>query len=262
VGRLGLTLNLFLVALSVVALIALAGAIYQRAGRASDVRRYPPLGCLIDVGGVRLHVHMIGEGAPPVVFEAGIAATSLSWQLVQPEIAKFAQTASYDRAGLGWSGASPHPRAVWQVADELRMVMDRACIPSPRISHSKCFIRDSSNRHGAQSLGRHAGAMRATSIDFQWSPEFADLRFKTGVSRHSHTLHSRELLKCVYRAAQYSRVLRWAIRRFEAGFRASFGAPLDLARGWWTPPLAPLDAYNVESDQVRSLGLKSAGLPD
>ena len=36
-----------------------------------------------------------------MVFEAGIAATSLSWQLVQPEIAKFTQTASYDRGRHG-----------------------------------------------------------------------------------------------------------------------------------------------------------------
>jgi len=30
---------------------------------------------------------------------------------------------------------------------------------------------------------------------------------------------------------------------------------LDLERGWWTPPLAPLDAYNVESSQIQSMGL-------
>jgi hypothetical protein len=103
-GYLGLTLNHILAALGTAALLALAGAIYQRAGHARDARRFPPLGRLIDIGGTSLHVYNIGEGSPPVVFEAGIAATSLSWQLVQPEIAKLTQTASYDRAGLGWSG--------------------------------------------------------------------------------------------------------------------------------------------------------------
>jgi len=111
----------------------LVGTIYQRVGRTYDARRFPPFGCLIDIGSARLHVYTIGEGTPPVVFEAGIAATSLSWQLVQPEIAKFTQTASYDRAGLGWSGASLQPGTVWNVADELRTVMDRADISKPRI---------------------------------------------------------------------------------------------------------------------------------
>jgi pimeloyl-ACP methyl ester carboxylesterase len=138
VGGLGLILNLILTGLGIAALLALAGAIYQRAGRASDARRFPPLGRLIDIGSANLHVYTIpeyraGEGSPPVVFEAGIAATSLSWQLVQPEIAKFTQTASYDRAGLGWSSASLQPRTLWNVADELRTLMDRAGISRPRI---------------------------------------------------------------------------------------------------------------------------------
>jgi pimeloyl-ACP methyl ester carboxylesterase len=137
-GYLGLTLNLILAVLGTAALLALVGAIYQRAGRSSDGRRFPPLGRLIDIGGTSLHVYTIpeyraSEGSPPVVFEAGIAATSLSWQLVQPEIAKFTQTASYDRAELGWSGASLQPRTVWNVADELRTLMDRADIPKPLI---------------------------------------------------------------------------------------------------------------------------------
>ena len=31
---------------------------------------------------------------------------------------------------------------------------------------------------------------------------------------------------------------------------------LDLEKGWWTPPLAPLDAYTVEFDPIHNLGLK------
>jgi pimeloyl-ACP methyl ester carboxylesterase len=133
VGHLGLTLNLILAALGTAALLALAGWFYQRAGRARDARRFSPLGRLIDIGSGSLHLYNIGEGTPPVVFEAGIAATSLSWQLVQPEIAKITQTASYDRAGLGWSGASLPRGSIWELADELRSVMDHADIPKPRI---------------------------------------------------------------------------------------------------------------------------------
>ena len=125
-------------ALGTAALLALTGALYQRSGRASDLRRFPPPGRLIDVGGASLHVYANpeyagAEGSPPAVFEAGIAATSLSWQLVQPEIANFTQTVSYDRAGLGWSGPGLQPRTIWNVADEWRTLMDRADIPKPRV---------------------------------------------------------------------------------------------------------------------------------
>ncbi|HEY2843499.1 MAG TPA: alpha/beta fold hydrolase, partial [Bryobacteraceae bacterium] len=122
-------MNVILAVLGFVALLVGAGTIYQRTGRAGDARKYPPLGRVID----SWHVYSRGEGVPPVVLEAGIAATSLSWQLVQPELAKCAQTVSYDRAGLGWSGASDQPRTIWNVAEELRILMDRAGISKPRI---------------------------------------------------------------------------------------------------------------------------------
>src|SRR6266404_445657 len=92
-GHLGLVL--VVVALGTLLVLVLAGALYQRAGRAGDARRFLPPGRLFDIGNAKLHVLTLGEGLPPVVFEAGIAATSLSWQLVQPGIAKFAQTISY-----------------------------------------------------------------------------------------------------------------------------------------------------------------------
>jgi hypothetical protein len=39
------------------ALLALAGAVYQSLSEAADVRAYPPPGQLVDVGGYRLHIN-------------------------------------------------------------------------------------------------------------------------------------------------------------------------------------------------------------
>ena len=97
--------------------------------------------------------------------------------------------------------------------------------------------------------------MRATRIHFQWSPGFSAESFRAGVSLHSHTLHSREPLDLLYRAANHSWLLRALLRESERRYAAFYGAQLDLARGWWTPPLAPLDAYTVEFDQIKALGL-------
>jgi hypothetical protein len=98
--------------------------------------------------------------------------------------------------------------------------------------------------------------MKATRIHLQWSPGFSTESYGAGVSLHSHTLHSRESLDLFYRAAGHSALLRAALRHTERRFRTSYGADLNLEKGWWTPPLAPLDAYTVEFDQIQSLGLK------
>src|SRR5215471_21562381 len=93
--------------LALLTLMVIAGVAYQRLGLVKDARRFPAPGRLIDIGGFRLHLDVRGEGSPTVLFEAGIAATSVSWNLVQPEIAKITTTASYDRAWLGWSDPAP-----------------------------------------------------------------------------------------------------------------------------------------------------------
>ena len=97
--------------------------------------------------------------------------------------------------------------------------------------------------------------MQATRIHLQWSPGFSADSYKTGVSLHSHTLHSRESLDLIYRAARHSAVLQAALRHAERRYRAGYGTALDLEKGWWTPPLAPLDAYTVEFEQIRAMGL-------
>ena len=82
-----------------------------------------PPGRLIDVGGHRLHVTSAGDGSPPVLLESGIAASSLSWAVVQPAIAGFTRVHAYDRAGLGWSDVPSCPRTFDRIVEELRAVL-------------------------------------------------------------------------------------------------------------------------------------------
>jgi len=97
--------------------------------------------------------------------------------------------------------------------------------------------------------------MKGTRIHFQWSAERPQARFATAVSLHSHTLHSREPLDFLYRVAKQYMPMRWALRGSEIGFQFLKGIRLDPGRGWWTPPLGPRDAYAVEFDQIRAMGL-------
>src|SRR6186713_1551314 len=80
-------------------------------------------GLLVDVGGHRLHAICRGHGSPLVLLEAGIAASSLSWSVVQPEIARFTRVCAYDRAGLAWSEAASKPRTFDRIVDELARVL-------------------------------------------------------------------------------------------------------------------------------------------
>src|SRR5258705_10945572 len=93
----------------------------------------PPPGQLVDVGGHRLHLQCAGEGTPAVVFDAALGASSLSWSLVQPAVARVTRACSYDRAGFGWSDAGPMPRTAGRAADELRTLLDRAGVLPPYV---------------------------------------------------------------------------------------------------------------------------------
>lgn len=128
-----------------------ASIAYELTGAYRDSRRFPPPGRLIDVGGCSMHLNNQGRGQPAVILESGVAATSLSWTLVQPEVARFTSVCSYDRAGLGWSGRSIKPRTVAQMVSELDELLSRARIPPPYVlvghSFGGLLIRAYANTH-------------------------------------------------------------------------------------------------------------------
>ncbi len=70
---------------------------------------------------------------PAVIFDAGIAASSLSWTRVQPEVARFTRACSYDRAGLAWSEVSTTPRSMSTLVDELHQLIQQASLQAPYV---------------------------------------------------------------------------------------------------------------------------------
>jgi len=97
------------------------------------VRENPPPGQMVDVGSHQMHLYCTGEGRPTVILESGMNDFYLSWVMVQPEIAKTTRVCSYDRAGLGWSEVSPHPRTSEVMVDELNTLLKNAEVESPYI---------------------------------------------------------------------------------------------------------------------------------
>jgi pimeloyl-ACP methyl ester carboxylesterase len=99
------------------------GVLYQRTGARRARQRFAPPGLLIDVGGHRLHATCMGHGSPVVLLESGIAASSLSWAVVQPQVATFTRVVSYDRAGLAWSDSASCPRTFDRIVEELSTLL-------------------------------------------------------------------------------------------------------------------------------------------
>src|SRR5262245_20046424 len=104
-------MNALLIVLTIFVGLLILGAVYQIIATRRDRKNFPPPGQLVDVGGHRLHLNVMGKdkNGPTVILEAGMASISSNWGWVQREIAKTTCAVSYDRASLGWSDAGTRP---------------------------------------------------------------------------------------------------------------------------------------------------------
>ncbi|WP_157601541.1 alpha/beta fold hydrolase [Saccharomonospora halophila] len=117
------------------------------------VRATGPAGRLVRIGGRAVHVlgteppDGVPGGTPTVVFESGLAAPVQAWTWVREAVTPHARTVSYERAGTGFSGRAPGPRAVPRLAAELGEVLDALAVTGPvvLVGHSfgglvtRCF---------------------------------------------------------------------------------------------------------------------------
>jgi len=92
--------------------------------------------------------------------------------------------------------------------------------------------------------------MSQSSVSYLWREPEAAKGFTTGVSLHSHTNQSKETLDFIAELSKDWKVLqpvmRWAERR---GKRLT-GIDPDYARAYWTPPLTPSLAFDLERGQI------------
>ena len=87
----------------------------------------------VNVGGHSINLLIGGQGTPAVIFEGGLGAGIASWSTVQKDVATFAQTVSYDRAGLSQSEPGPKPRSAKQIATELSAALQKAGVKPPYV---------------------------------------------------------------------------------------------------------------------------------
>ena len=95
--------------------------------------------------------------------------------------------------------------------------------------------------------------MSNTSISYLWRDPKAAEGFKSGVSLHSHTNQSKETLDFIAEMSQdwpwLMPIMRWAEDRSaeKTGIRPQY------AKSYWTPPLTPKLAFDLEEKQIENL---------
>ncbi len=178
-GRLALKWLLLLLGLGVG-----GGTAYQWTVGQREARLYPPPGRLVGVGGYRLHINCTGEGGPAVIFEAGLGDTSVTWDTVQPEIAKFTRVCSYDRAGYGWSDPPQEARTSENIAKELERLLTNAGVAGPYVLVGHSFGGFNVRVFAAQYPRQVAGIVLVDS-----SYPFQDDRFPASARTESYYSH-------------------------------------------------------------------------
>ena len=95
------------IVIAAIAVLLLAGAIYQNLSSGADERANPPPGTLVDMGGYKLHLYCTGQGSPTVVLIGGAGDFWAIWDPIQRNIAESTRVCTYDRPGLGSSDSHP-----------------------------------------------------------------------------------------------------------------------------------------------------------
>jgi hypothetical protein len=94
-----------------------------------------------------------------------------------------------------------------------------------------------------------------STINYLWLDQKAAKGFRSGISLHSHTNQSMETLDFLANLGNQYPLIRPLISRLESRSKAVHGVRIDYASSYWTPPMTPKLAYDLESRQIENLGV-------
>jgi hypothetical protein len=98
--------------------------------------------------------------------------------------------------------------------------------------------------------------MANSTISYQWRDNKASQGFRCGVSLHSHTNQSHESLEFVANFGSQYPVMRPLLSRLERHSERYLGVRVNYAASYWTPPMTPKLAFDLERRQVEKLDLE------
>ncbi|HUB30640.1 MAG TPA: hypothetical protein VL967_13125 [Terracidiphilus sp.] len=97
--------------------------------------------------------------------------------------------------------------------------------------------------------------MAQSTISYLWRDPKAAKEFRTGVSLHSHTNQSQETLDFIANFGNQFPLIRPLISRMERQSQARHGIRIDYSASYWTPPMTPKLAFDLECRQIENLGV-------
>lgn len=92
-----------------------------------------------------------------------------------------------------------------------------------------------------------------------WKDASTHKQYRTAISLHSHTNHSKEGLSFIAEYAARQSLLHWALSTYSRRAYTRGAITVDFRKAYWTPPLLPLDAFRLERDQIER-GLNIAAM--
>ncbi len=95
----------------------------------------------------------------------------------------------------------------------------------------------------------------ASSVSYLWRDVKAAEGYRTGVSLHGHTNQSKETLNFLAKVGSKYPAMRSLMDRLERKSEANHGMRVNYAESYWTPPMPPKLAFELESDQIEKLGI-------
>jgi hypothetical protein len=97
--------------------------------------------------------------------------------------------------------------------------------------------------------------MTCSTISYLWRDKKAAEGFRSGVSLHSHTNQSQETLDFLANLGNQYPVIRPLLSRLEQRSERFHGIRLNYAASYWTPPMTPKLAFDLEIRQIETLDL-------
>jgi hypothetical protein len=98
--------------------------------------------------------------------------------------------------------------------------------------------------------------MATSTVSYLWRDQDAPKGFHTGVSLHSHTNQSRETLDFLANLGNRYALIRPLLARLERRAESVHGVRVNYAASYWTPPMTPRLAFDLESRQIEKLDLQ------
>lgn len=95
--------------------------------------------------------------------------------------------------------------------------------------------------------------MAQSTISYLWRDQNAARGFRSGVSLHSHTNQSRETLDFLANFGNQFPIMRPLMSRLERRAELNHGFRVDYAASYWTPPMTPKLAFDLERKQIEKL---------